>query len=381
MTARSHPEVSPAYQGGEHGISFSLMGRKLKLVISDLHLGKGTYREDGSVNVFEDFRSDGKFAEFLDYHRSGEHAEDEVELIVNGDFFNLLSVDLDGRLNVAITERVAVEKTAAIIRGHPVAFEALRRFASTEGHAVVFIMGNHDPGFLFAGVREVVTAAVGGKHAYVLDSYDFDGVHVEHGMQHEPMNAFNTQRYFVERNGELSLNLPLGSRYIIEVLNGEKALRPYIDKVAPFRRYFLWALVNDPAIVFKITAKSFDFALRALLKKIPHVDEVSPTEIIERLVLYTAFPTLEREAKHLLTRRGFNTVIMGHTHVPLYREYARDKVYINTGTWNPMTSLDMGNFGRTEVLTYAHVDWVEGRPRARLREWRGLHRPAEDVFF
>ncbi|GEJ58257.1 metallophosphoesterase [Anaeromyxobacter diazotrophicus] len=357
------------------------MGRKLKLVISDFHLGKGPYREDGSVNVFEDFRADGKFTEFLDYHRSGDHADDEVELVVNGDFFNLLSVDLDGRLNDAITERVAVEKTEAIIRGHPLVFEALRRFAAAPGHAVVFMMGNHDPGILFAGVREAVSAAVGGKHAYLLDTYDFDGVHIEHGMQHEPMNAFNTQRYFVERGGELSLNLPLGSRYIIEVLNREKALRPYIDKVAPFRRYFAWALLNDPAVVFKISAKSVDFALRAMLKKIPYVDEVSPTEILQRLVLYTAFPTLEREAKHLLGRRGFHTVIMGHTHVPLYREYARDRVYINTGTWNAMTSLDMGSLGRTTQLTYAHVEWVEGRPRARLREWRGLQRPAEDVFF
>ena len=357
------------------------MGRILKLVVSDFHLGKGPYREDGSVNVFEDFRCDGKFAEFLDYHRAGDHADDEVELVVNGDFFNLLSVDLDGRFSDAITERVAVEKTDAIIRGHPLVFEALKRFAAAPGHGVVFVMGNHDPGLLFPGVREAVTRAVGGKHAYVLDGYDFDGVHVEHGMQHEPMNAFNPKRYFVERGGELAINLPLGSRYIIEVLNGEKALRPYIDKVAPFRRYFMWALFNDPAVVFNISAKSLHFGVRALLKKIPHVDEVSPRQILERLVLFTAFPTLEREAKHLLARRGFNTVIMGHTHVPLYREYARDKVYINTGTWNPMTSLDMGNLGRTEVLTYAHVEWVDGTPRARLREWRGLQRPAEDVFF
>src|SRR6266568_1591314 len=228
------------------------MGRKLKLVISDLHLGKGTYREDGSVNVFEDFRSDGKFAEFLDYHRSGEHAEDEVELIVNGDFFNLLSVDVDGRLNVAITERIAVEKTAAIIRGHPLAFEALRRFATTEGHAIVFIMGNHDPGFLFAGVREVVTAAVGGKHAYVLDSYDFDGVHVEHGMQHEPLNAFDPARYFHTRNGEAFLNLPFGSRYVIHVLNEEKAERPYLDKVAPVHRYLQWGLLNEPGFILRL---------------------------------------------------------------------------------------------------------------------------------
>lgn len=357
------------------------MGSKLKLVVSDFHLGKGPYREDGSVNVFEDFRCDAKFVEFLDHHRAGDHARDEVELIVNGDFFNLLSVDLDGRLTEAITERVAVEKTEAILRGHPSVFEALRRFAAAPDHGVVFVMGNHDPGFLFAGVREVVTRAVGGRHAYVLDSYDFDGVHVEHGMQHEPMNAFNAERYFVEREGDLALNLPLGSRYTIEVLNREKAVRPYIDKVAPFRRYLLWAVFNDPAVVLGITARSVDFGVRALLRKIPHVDELSPVQVLQRLVLFTAFPTLEREAKHLLARRGFHTVIMGHTHVPLYREYARDKVYLNTGTWNPMTSLDMGNLGRTELLTYAHVEWVEGRPRARLREWRGLQRPAEDCFY
>jgi UDP-2,3-diacylglucosamine pyrophosphatase LpxH len=357
------------------------MGRKLKLVVSDFHLGKGPYREDGSVNVFEDFRSDSKFAEFLEYHLSGDHAGDEVELVINGDFFNLLSVDLDGRLTAAITERVAVEKTEAIMRGHPVVFHALRSFAAAPHHGVVFVMGNHDPGFLFAGVREAVSRVVGGRHEYLLDSYDFEGVHIEHGMQHEPMNAFNTRRYFIERQGELAINLPLGSRYILEVLNSEKALRPYIDKVAPFRRYFLWALVNDPAIVFRISAKSVDFGVRALLKKIPHVEEVSPRQILERLVLFTAYPSLEAEAKHLLGRSGHHTVIMGHTHVPVYREYARDKVYINTGTWNAMTSLDMGSLGRTEALTYAHVEWVDGKPRARLREWRGLSRPTEDVFF
>jgi len=357
------------------------MGRKLKVVVSDFHLGTGPYREDGSVNVFEDFRSDGKFAEFLEYHRSGDHAGDEVELVVNGDFFNLLVSDVEGSPSDSITERVAVARTQAIVRGHPLAFDALRRFAASPGKGIVFIMGNHDPGLLFPGVRETVTDAVGGTHAYILDSYDFEGVHIEHGMQHEPMNAFNPARYFVERDGELAVNLPLGSRYIIEVLNREKALRPYIDKVAPFRRYFMWAAFNDPGVVLKISGKSVDFAVRALLHKIPHAYEISPTEILRRLVLYTAFPTLEREAKHLLSRHAYNTVVMGHTHVPLYREYARDKVYINTGTWNPMTSLDMGNFGRTEVLTYAHVEWFEGRPRARLREWRGLARPTEDVFF
>ena len=357
------------------------MGRKLKLVVSDFHLGKGPYRDDGSVNVFEDFRQDGKFAEFLDYHCEGEWEDAEVELVVDGDFFNLLSVDLDGRLQEAITERVSVEKTEAILRGHPLVFEALARFAGRRGRSITFLLGNHDPGLLFSEVRSTIARRVGGAVRFVLDGYDFDGVHVEHGMQREPMNAYNPERYFRENGGETILNLPLGSRYIIHVLNEEKAQRPYIDKVAPFRRYYQWALFNDPGVVLRISARSLAFAARAALQRIPHLDPMPLADLARRLLRYTAFPTLEREARHLLARRGYHTVIMGHTHVPMYREYGRDRVYVNTGTWNAMTSLDMGTLGRTEQLTYAHVEYVDGRPRARLREWHGLSRPAEDVFF
>ena len=172
--------------------------RKLKLVVSDFHLGKGPYRDDGSVNVFEDFRQDGKFAQFLDYHsrrrvagrRGGARSS-------NGDFFNLLSVDLDGRMQEAITERVSVEKTEAILRGHPQVFDALARFAADGRRNVTFIMGNHDPGLLFDGrAGRPSRAGSRGTHRFMLDAYDFDGVHVEHGMQREPMNAFNPNRYF-----------------------------------------------------------------------------------------------------------------------------------------------------------------------------------------
>jgi UDP-2,3-diacylglucosamine pyrophosphatase LpxH len=355
--------------------------RKLKLVVSDFHLGKGPYREDGSVNVVEDFRQDAKFVQFLDYHSDGEFRDAEVELVANGDFFNHLSVDLDGRKPAAITERVAVEHTEAILRGHPLVFDALARFAGGASRSVTFTLGNHDPGLLFAGVREAIGRRIGGTHRFFMDAYDFDGVHVEHGMQREPMNAFNTDRYFVEQDGEVCLNLPLGSRYIIRVLNEEKAQRPYLDKVAPFAGYYRWAVLNDPEAVVRISVKSLGFFLDAALRRLPHLDPVPLVDLVKRFVRYTAFPTLEHEARRLLVRKGFHTVIMGHTHVPLYREYGRDKVYLNTGTWNAITSLDVGNLGRTQQLTFAHVEYVDGRPRARLREWHGITRPAEDVFF
>src|SRR5574338_1241636 len=151
---------------------------RLKLIVSDFHLGKGPYREDGSVNVLEDFRADAKFVQFLDYHCQGEWAGGEVELVANGDIFNLLSVDLDGRMHDRITERLSVEKTEAILCGHTALFDALARFAATPGRRVTFLMGNHDPGLLFPGVQAALSRRLGAAIRFPLDAYDFDGVHV-----------------------------------------------------------------------------------------------------------------------------------------------------------------------------------------------------------
>ena len=72
---------------------------------------------------------------------------------------------------------------------------------------------------------------------------------------------------------------------------------------------------------------------------------------------------------------------MGHTHIPLYREFARDRVYVNTGTWNAMTSLDVGHLGERLRMTFCELEYDDaGRPRPRLREWRGQHRVVEDVL-
>ena len=59
---------------------------KIKLVLSDFHIGKGKYLENGRINLLEDFHFDQKFLEFLDYHSTGPYKNAEVELLLNGDF-------------------------------------------------------------------------------------------------------------------------------------------------------------------------------------------------------------------------------------------------------------------------------------------------------
>ena len=61
------------------------------IVISDLHLGAGN-SVNNRKNPLEDFHFDKELIEFIEYHSSGHFLDREVELIINGDFFDLLAV-------------------------------------------------------------------------------------------------------------------------------------------------------------------------------------------------------------------------------------------------------------------------------------------------
>ncbi|MCJ8277806.1 MAG: hypothetical protein MJK18_13265, partial [Bdellovibrionales bacterium] len=105
------------------------MEKRIKLIVSDMHLGKGKILEDGSVNKLEEFFFGEKFAEFLDYYTSGQYRDYSVELIINGDFLNFLQVDYKGHFLTVFTEQVSMEILKDIVEGQPEAFTALKEFA------------------------------------------------------------------------------------------------------------------------------------------------------------------------------------------------------------------------------------------------------------
>src|SRR4051794_761153 len=68
------------------------MHGKIKLVVSDFHLSRGKWLPNGRRNPLEDFHQDVKFKEFLEHYSTDAHADFDVELIINGDFFDPLTV-------------------------------------------------------------------------------------------------------------------------------------------------------------------------------------------------------------------------------------------------------------------------------------------------
>ena len=173
--------------------------KKIKLVVSDLHIGRGRILDSGAVNSLEEFYYAEKFVEFLDFYMSGEHRETQVELILNGDILNLLQVDFRGHYLTVITESITIEKLKMIIDGHPQVFEKLREFAAREGNEITYVVGNHDQGMLWAGAREFLNKILNTSVRYKNIVYFFDGVHIEHGHMHEAANRLDPKKFFLKK--------------------------------------------------------------------------------------------------------------------------------------------------------------------------------------
>lgn len=355
--------------------------KKIKLVISDLHLGRGRQLEGGATNSLEEFYFGQKLVEFLHYYCSGPYRDYDVELIINGDFLNFLQVDYRGHFLTVITESVSMEKIRYIIEGHREVFDALRDFAATPGRSVTYIVGNHDQCMLWPGTRALLNDVLKTSVKYKNIVYYFDGVHIEHGHMHEAANRLDPKRFFLKKSlPEPILNLPFGSHFFVDFVLKLKQVHPHVDKVRPFKRMIRWALFNE----FWFTVRSFmsltKYFADSVFRKDPR--RQFPFRRILKVIAESAiFPDLSESARRILQDERVHSVIFGHTHVYEYRQWGADKEYFNTGTWTELTSLDIPSLGKITKLTYVLLEYPEdgGRPRGRLKEWRGYHRIEEDV--
>src|SRR6476660_7164303 len=102
--------------------------KKIKIVVSDFHLSRGKWLENGRRNPLEDFHQDERFEELLNHYSTGIYSDADVELIINGDFFDPLAViPLPGpngalpplEYPLEVEEPAAIQKISIILEGHP----------------------------------------------------------------------------------------------------------------------------------------------------------------------------------------------------------------------------------------------------------------------
>ncbi|GIL18296.1 MAG: hypothetical protein BroJett040_20470 [Oligoflexia bacterium] len=355
--------------------------KKIKLVVSDLHLGKGRVLPGGGTNQLEEFYYGEKLVEFLHYYSSGIYRDYEVELIINGDFLNFLQVDYRGHFLTVLTEGICLEVLKGIVQGHEKVFKAMNEFASKPGNSITYIVGNHDMAMLWPACRDFLNAAVGNSIRYKNIVYFFDGVHIEHGHMHEAANRMDPRRFFLKKDlPEPILNLPFGSHFFIELVLKIKEKNPFVDKIRPFSRMVRWAFWNESWMALTSFLQLSVYLIKSVFVKDPR-RQISFKRLLQIMLESAVFPDLGDSARKILNDDRVHMVIFGHCHVYQYRQWSIDKEYFNTGTWTEITSLDIESLGKITKLTYVIIEYPEngGRPRGRLKEWRGYHRIEEDV--
>jgi UDP-2,3-diacylglucosamine pyrophosphatase LpxH len=362
--------------------------KKYKLVVSDFHLGKGRYLGDGTPNILEDFIYDREFSEFLDYHCRGEFELAEVELVLNGDILNLLQMDSMGVHTHLVTERNTCRAIQKIAQGHPQFFDAIQRFCTLPGHSVSYVIGNHDAALLWPMAQKEFSRACGSEIRFYNESYRVDGVHIEHGQQYERFARIDPARPFISKGlPEPVLNLPWGSLFVAVLLPEIKQSRPHVDKVRPFSSFLSWTLVHDPIWSLKTAWRIVVFVIQTILIKTRYQISFGVEATLALLSEITLYPHFDQVAFRILEENAeVHTVIFGHTHVLKQRQWGQGKQYINDGTWNEVTSLDLNELGTKTRLTYAYIEYVAAPSGATLRavpkikEWRGVWRPEQDVI-
>jgi len=354
--------------------------RKIKVVISDLHLGKGRLLV-GVNNDLEEFLYDQKLIEFIHYYSSGEYAESDVEIIINGDFLNLLQVDYKGHYLTVLTEPVCVEMLRSVLEGHAEVFKAMSDFLKKPNRSITYVIGNHDQAMLWPACRELLNKTLGAEIRYKNIVYFFDGVHIEHGHMHEAANRFDPRRFFLKKDlVEPILNLPLGSLFFLELVLKIKQDYPYVDKIRPFFHMAKWTLFNKPKLFLKAVIWVTKFLYKGFFKKDPR-HNITIKKLAQIAAENILLLDLSKAARQLLKDPQIKTVIFGHNHVYEYRKWGDGKEYFNCGTWTEVVSLDIATLGRITKLTYVYLEWNEELRsyQGRLKEWRGYHRVEEEV--
>lgn len=353
------------------------------LILSDLHLGKGRFLRNGQVNLLEDFYEDEKFFEFCEYYSKGDYDKENVHLVLNGDILNLIQIEVDGVFTSLIDDTVTVKAIDQIVAGHPKFFEGLRRFLKTPNKEITYIIGNHDAGMAFKKAQEALRKYVGEELKFAF-SINLCGVHIEHGHRFEAINTVPDEKYFMEGpNGRIILNLPWGSLFCIHLLPILRKDRPNIDKVRPLSSYIKWCFFHDTPFFFRMARIVLKYLIQSNFDEyIKENRNIKSTLSILKQV--TIYPLYGKKAKAILRRHPeIHTVIMGHTHVVEWERFPENKYYFNTGTWNYIPQVDLGQIEGRKQFTYANVKVDEEKHlflHGNINVWQGNWKPySEEV--
>ncbi|MCS7212788.1 MAG: metallophosphoesterase [Candidatus Calescibacterium sp.] len=343
------------------------------IIVSDLHLGAGRASKAG-INYREDFVYDSDFYEFLKYW-SKDAGNYELELVLNGDIIDIIkSVYRDGK----VYKKDTIEFLNNCVDAHKVFFSALKEF-EYEGGKITYIIGNHDHAMASPELQAFLYEKTGISMRFVKREYFTDGIWIEHGHKYEAINRVDTETVWIkDEKGNEILNMPWGSRFVVEVIDKISFKKPYLDRWRPLGKSVKWGLIFETRITLYAIFRTILFILRNRRFYDPIMRrkfKVPLRSVMDAM----GHKIVNRSADVILRRPEIKTAIMGHTHKGMVVRRG-NKTYINTGTWIPYVSLDTPQIGLVEKKTFCIVETGKDKqPFSGLFVWYGIKKVFDEV--
>ncbi len=237
------------------------MGRKVKFVLSDLHIGVNATQNNPSH--IKAFTPDNLFADFL--KKIAEESETkgyDVELIINGDFLEFLRVpavdDFDPSQNypdeyyLDTSDEASIKRLKLIHSHHPTVFQALSDFMCPEQpqRRITLIKGDRDVHFYWPRVKGQLRAllqASGARSSLLLFAEEFvsrEKIYIEHGHQHaETFNKYLDFHDPRQTSVPGQLDYPPASRLLIDLDRDNTIASAVLQHVQPITA-LVWPAVK-----------------------------------------------------------------------------------------------------------------------------------------
>jgi len=288
---------------------------RVLVVFSDIEMGFG--------GPMDDFPHSDYLADLIGEYNSRLFKGKNVDLVFNGDTFDLLKTDYEGKFPHHIDRNVALGKFAKVAAAHPKFFEGVRSFIEFEPkkRRVIFICGNHDFELFFPEVQAVlkslITSLPGTVHFPGM-SFNQGPVKIEHGSQYDSLFRFDEKKPFVGHNGSKLLNIPWASVALLDVYMPLKEKLFHLDRLKP-KQKVLEILPDLKEVMSTRLSKYYtgDYLRNFLLSPDP-LKKVSWTmfkEIIRRFYTQDADVNMDMQLHKILKTPGPTQIfLVGHQH-------------------------------------------------------------------
>jgi len=328
---------------------------RLLVILSDIEMGAGGPQDDFPHSDF--------LGELILAYNEPPFDKLAVDLVFNGDTFDLLKTPYLDSYPHLVSRDVALGKLSRVAAAHPRFFEAVRRFLQhpTAERRAIFVVGNHDAELIFPEVQQFITTLCGqpAKVRFPGFAYEFGRVHIEHGSQLDPMFRVDAEKPLVEFSGEEVLNISWGSVALLETVMRLHPTLYFHDRLTP-RAEILQVM---PELREAMVNAMWQYWTRDYWKGF--FSSSDPTKklswnLVKQLVSrwYGKNPEIELEPtlrEQLRQSDRFLLYVVGHTHLPALSTYGDRKMMQSGCLRNEYMPVDEGKAVRPIPKVYVEA--------------------------